>query len=71
MWLIWPVLLWGALVVLSGGVGYLLLSAITKPVAMFNSVNYVNVSLCERLVLTRASTGSCLAGGCVAVLHSS
>lgn len=43
-WLVWPMAVWGAMIVLSNGVGLVLLEEIPGPVAMLNAVNHVNVS---------------------------
>ena len=44
-WLLWPVLVWGFMVVIGNSIGYVLLAQVPGPVAMFNAVNYVKVGL--------------------------
>jgi hypothetical protein len=49
LWLIWPFLLWGLLIVVCYSIGYSLLSVINGPVALFNIVNYVNLAVKQNL----------------------
>jgi hypothetical protein len=41
VWLIWPFLMWGALIAVGYGVGYSLLGLVNEPMCLFNSVNWI------------------------------
>jgi hypothetical protein len=56
-WMIWPFLLWGFLVVVCYAIGYQLLSVINGPIALFNIVNYVNLSMKQNIFYTMVSLG--------------
>jgi hypothetical protein len=53
VWLIWPFLMWGALIVLCYAVGYTLLGLVDEPICLFNTVNYLASNFKYQLFLTQ------------------
>jgi hypothetical protein len=53
MWLVWPFLMWGALIALCYAVGYTLLGLVNEPICLFNIVNYMASNFKYQLYLTQ------------------
>jgi hypothetical protein len=53
VWLMWPFVVWGALIAMCYGVGYSLLGLVDEPTALFNVVNYMAVGFKYDLYLVQ------------------
>jgi hypothetical protein len=53
VWLIWPFLAWGCLIMVCYAVGYTLLGLVNEPICLFNIVNYMAANFKYNLFLTQ------------------
>jgi hypothetical protein len=53
MWMIWPFLLWGCLIVVCYAVGYTLLGLVNEPMCLFNIVNWMASNFKYNIWLTQ------------------
>jgi hypothetical protein len=60
LWLTWPFLAWGALIVLCYAVGYTLLGLVNEPICLFNVVNYMACQFKYGIFLTMVMPVGCI-----------
>jgi hypothetical protein len=58
LWLIWPFLVWGCLIMVCYAVGYTLLGLVNEPICLFNIVNYMAANFKYQLYLTQVMSAA-------------